>query len=125
LPGRTAVVPMKRFDHFNGPYWNCIWRRAALRSILTMFPVAVLFIGLVFVDPARPIIDAIDEYFWYVLCPAVYALYCWRDLRRIKRLKYRVCFACNYELGELPERGRCPECGVLYDVAAVRNEFEH
>jgi hypothetical protein len=115
---------MKRFYLRSGRYWTLICQRATVRLVVSSVVLLALTIPLVFIDPLLPIIDVVDEYIWHGVLPAGYVFYCWREVQRLKRLDYRVCFGCGYELAQLPERGRCPECGGTYDIVAMRAEFE-
>lgn len=45
--------------------------------------------------------------------------------RRLAAQGYNVCPICDYCLDYLPDRHRCPECGVAYDRAWVRAVWEH
>ncbi|HYE61324.1 MAG TPA: hypothetical protein VD997_04955 [Phycisphaerales bacterium] len=115
---------MKPFYLRNGRYWTLICQRATVRLLITGIVVLAVLIPLMFVDRLLPVLDAVDEYVWYGALPGGYVFYCWREVKRLKRLGYRVCFDCGYELGQLPDRGRCPECGGTYDIGAMRAEFE-
>lgn len=44
----------------------------------------------------------------------------WRELRlaaRVERAGERLCLGCEYDLRELEEAGRCPECGAEFNPA--------
>ncbi|GAB4385217.1 MAG: hypothetical protein Kow0022_10280 [Phycisphaerales bacterium] len=35
----------------------------------------------------------------------------------------RFCLKCGYNLADSPDAGHCPECGVEYEIEAVRNSW--
>lgn len=46
-----------------------------------------------------------------------------RDLAALKRLDFRVCLFCRYDLSRLPEAGACPECGKTYEVDLLKRSW--
>jgi hypothetical protein len=43
--------------------------------------------------------------------------------KAIREHDYRLCPSCRYSLVGLPSSGKCPECGVSYDIAQVQSEW--
>lgn len=43
--------------------------------------------------------------------------------RQLKKENFRVCINCEYLLHGLPDSGRCPECGVEYEVHELKDEW--
>lgn len=42
---------------------------------------------------------------------------------RLAAHDYRLCCFCGYDLRNIPEYGRCPECGEWYDIRVTREEW--
>lgn len=51
-----------------------------------------------------------------------------RDWRRfvqtVREAEYRVCPTCGYPLKGLADAGNCPECGEVYELDALRQQWE-
>lgn len=47
-----------------------------------------------------------------------------RTLDRLAESAYRICLNCDHDLRGVPERHTCPECGVSFDVAGLRETWE-
>jgi hypothetical protein len=46
-----------------------------------------------------------------------------RFARRLADQGYRLCCFCDYDLRNLPDFGRCPECGEWYDIKVTCEEW--
>lgn len=53
----------------------------------------------------------------------LFALRHWRIVA-VRRRHYRVCVQCEYSLENLPQIGRCPECGTEYNLARAGEAWE-
>lgn len=43
---------------------------------------------------------------------------------RLRRAEYLLCPECVYDLGGLPERGNCPECGLSHTRRDLREVWD-
>src|SRR5690606_29295550 len=41
--------------------------------------------------------------------------------RRLKSVNYMICGYCGYDLSDIREHGKCPECGAFYDAGRLEN----
>lgn len=61
--------------------------------------------------------------YFYSMVAAVMTLGYWLDnpfrrlLRRLKETKGKACLSCAYDLRDLADKGRCPECGQAYRLS--------
>lgn len=59
---------------------------------------------------------------WWGVAAVVALTAGWVGLRRVRveqrvvRLKFRLCTECGYSLHDAAQEGRCPECGVPYEL---------
>lgn len=60
----------------------------------------------------------------------VYAMHLLLALREVRRVRRgiqesdgQLCLQCGYNLPDSPNSGNCPECGVMYDIEAVRDKW--
>lgn len=43
--------------------------------------------------------------------------------RQLRKNQCRFCVECGYNLADSPDSGNCPECGVAYEIEAVREKW--
>lgn len=121
-----AAFPLKLPRESQPPFIRRIEERVYWTTVIPV----LLILGLLLVSqPHSPCFvlpfggyEKIFSYLLPFLAVACYVIrrYPRKLLRHVKEANFAACLHCGYNLGGLPEKHVCPECGVEYNLADVK-----